>query len=603
MKNFYNLPSEILKDFDEYIIERRLEDNIRNRVHTDHLKTDSDYLAYVEYFVRKVAEHNLLSDPDRYCLEFYRRLKQIEDDIQKSLDFYTVETFYLLLKCSIEWQPVFVDGVKCFYNTETKKICKAKDFSLDTLGVGYIWSLEEESPTESKKAKKNKVLKATEKGLSVLWQGIPMDKIPPFPFRRCFTGINFYPYSPYEQDMNLCSIPDTTVLNRFSAYDLKCADVTEEEQKYFLELIHNLVDVNLCNISDPRDLTHVQELYCLRLWQWIAALVVFPRDAKTKIIIPCFVTGQGAGKGTLYNLIKLIIGCNASPPIDTSQYTSDFNSFMDGKTLVFLDEMRMNQRPYDKLKRETGDKKLAINEKFKPLIEVDSHVHFFIATNEVQSLKCMTEINQRRFLIIRSPYDKYTVPDPSVAVALNTIMDTDNGSLKNPDAEKLKRVFYDHLVQIATNPVILQQRLPHLEESKFTEFRGDLDREIVMKQNIMAQRNNDYVAYLIDALENMEESCFDVSYTVKVVKGKKTLISDVTVAETNDFWNINHFGGQFLNSLTAGQYSCGSEVKEMFFKKSFVERLGLETESYEKGTIKKIIVPTKNQILINLKLN
>lgn len=138
---------------------------------------------------------------------------------------------------------------------------------------------------------------------------------------------------------------------------------------------------------------------------WIAMMIQKP-EVKTKCIV--LVSEEGAGKGALMELFKLMLGENKV--FETSDPARDvwgaFNSLMIDAYLVNINELefKATKDAEGKIKTLITDKAMIINNKGLNQIKITSCHKVLITTNKDKCLK--THNNDRRTLIARSSDEK-----------------------------------------------------------------------------------------------------------------------------------------------------------------------------------------------------
>jgi hypothetical protein len=162
------------------------------------------------------------------------------------------------------------------------------------------------------------------------------------------------------------------------------------EKKEAIELFKKHISI-LCNHEEP---------IIDYVIKWIAFMIQYP-EKKSKMLV--FVSDEGAGKNTLLEIIKKMIGNKkVFESTDPSRDVwGNFNSQMVDAFLVCLNEVS----PIDfknasgKVKALITDPTLTISEKYVKPFEIISHHHFIAATNVLDGFKPTK--NDRRQGIIR----------------------------------------------------------------------------------------------------------------------------------------------------------------------------------------------------------
>jgi hypothetical protein len=133
--------------------------------------------------------------------------------------------------------------------------------------------------------------------------------------------------------------------------------------------------------------------------KWIGQMLQYPA---TKTIIPVLISDEGAGKGTLIQLLTKMLGNKRV--FETSDPKRDvfgsFNNLMASAYLVILNEVGQQDLEIGKFKQLITDGSLTINNKGISAIQTTSYHRFIITTNKEEPIQ--TKKGDRRNLIIRS---------------------------------------------------------------------------------------------------------------------------------------------------------------------------------------------------------
>jgi len=136
------------------------------------------------------------------------------------------------------------------------------------------------------------------------------------------------------------------------------------------------------------------------LIRWIAQALQFP---EIKTTMPTLVSKEGAGKNTLMDLLRKIMGSqkiyeSTNPSRDVF---GDFNSSMANSYIVLLSEISPleMQNASGKMKGLITDKALTINTKGVKQYQVDSYHHFIALTQHEEAIKPTKD--DRRNVVIR----------------------------------------------------------------------------------------------------------------------------------------------------------------------------------------------------------
>ena len=164
---------------------------------------------------------------------------------------------------------------------------------------------------------------------------------------------------------------------------IQCDDAVEKIKKHILILSGN------------------DETVCDYFIKWIAQMIQYPA---IKSICPTLISKEGAGKGTLLQLLTKMLGSNKV--FETTQPSRDvwgeFNGLMAEAFLVNLDELgkKETNESEGRIKGLITDPTLKINNKGVAQFPIQSFHRFIITTNNEDPIK--TTKDDRRKIIIKS---------------------------------------------------------------------------------------------------------------------------------------------------------------------------------------------------------
>ena len=123
-------------------------------------------------------------------------------------------------------------------------------------------------------------------------------------------------------------------------------------------------------------------------------------DKKVGVVV-CLVGRQGCGKGTVWDIIERLVGdrgCFTTGKPERDVF-GNFNGRMKDAFFVRMAECTKKKLEADELKDIITGDKIAVHEKYCPVIEVKSYARFFIDTNRVDAVP--DEHGERRYFIIK----------------------------------------------------------------------------------------------------------------------------------------------------------------------------------------------------------
>ena len=188
--------------------------------------------------------------------------------------------------------------------------------------------------------------------------------------------------------------PDN-IFNLWRPFAMEILDEPYNHKQLELEFILHHIKI-LCN--------HDENVFDYFI-KWIAQMIQYPH---IKTIMPTFISGEGAGKGTLFKLFEKMLGNEkvfetTNPSRDV---WGDFNGMMCNCFLVNLNELskKDTMESEGKIKGLITDNTLAINQKGIPQYKIKSYHRFITTTNKEEPLN--SSYGDRRNLIIRSSDEK-----------------------------------------------------------------------------------------------------------------------------------------------------------------------------------------------------
>jgi sporulation protein YlmC with PRC-barrel domain len=188
--------------------------------------------------------------------------------------------------------------------------------------------------------------------------------------------------------------PDT-IFNLWKPFEITKykGDYLKDEEG--LEMFKNHIKI-LCGNDD-----NVKEY----IINWVAQMFQYPA---TKTIIPTFISKEGAGKGSLLELLCRLMGFTKTLVTTTPSRDvwGSFNGLMSENFLVNLNEMSKKETldSEGKIKGLITDPQLTINKKGIDSYTLISFHRFIITTNNEDPMK--TKKDDRRNIIIRSSDEK-----------------------------------------------------------------------------------------------------------------------------------------------------------------------------------------------------
>lgn len=194
-----------------------------------------------------------------------------------------------------------------------------------------------------------------------------------------------------KEDMDIYPPPLTCPSNMYNLWSGFEMDKINNYETKDISIILNHIKI-LCNNDE-----------CVYdyIIKWLAQMVQFPAQ---KTIIPTFISGEGAGKGSFTTILEMMFG--ESKYFETTQPERDvwgaFNNVMVNTFFIHISELSKKQTMEceGKIKGLITDKSLPINSKGKDVYTINSFHRFMVCTNNLEPVS--THEQDRRNIIIRS---------------------------------------------------------------------------------------------------------------------------------------------------------------------------------------------------------
>jgi len=331
---------------------------------------------------------------------------------------------------------------------------------------------------------------------------------------KLYDSMGVYPKNCPENVFNLW-LPFDAELNESAGDDLEA-----------VELFKFHIDV-LCN-RQP-EITKL-------IINWLAQMLQYP---ETKTFIPTFISKQGAGKGTLLEIMTKILG--AKRVFDTatpSQFVwGDFNGAMEQAFLVCLNEMSKKELGEcdGKFKKLITDPTIRINKKGIESYDITSYHRFVVCSNGEDPIR--TSEDDRRNLIIKCSDElcnkdinkDYWIKMRKLINNTNSIKSIYNYLMSIPDLEyfhltKLPRTEYHQDILDKNEPV-------ELSFIKCLAFNTNTIETKCYKADELISRFNDYIRSIGKKEYNLDAPTLLLRLKNLNIKGltkKKTKVGNLT---------------------------------------------------------------------------
>lgn len=253
----------------------------------------------------------------------------------------------------------------------------------------------------------NNIIFLTQAQIKMSYSHLSYD-VPVYNDKGIFTGFNTLPFinkwigfthnirrkDDVDIYPNIKDCPDN-IFNLWTPFAMEILTDSYNHKQMELDFILNHIKI-LCNNDE--------NVYSYFI-KWIAQMIQYPH---IKTIMPTFISGEGAGKGTLFKLFEKMLGNEkvfetTNPSRDV---WGDFNGMMCNCFLVNLNELSKKDtiEAEGKIKGLITDNTLAINQKGLPQYKIKSYHRFITTTNKEEPMNSSN--GDRRNLIIRSSDEK-----------------------------------------------------------------------------------------------------------------------------------------------------------------------------------------------------
>ncbi|GAC15488.1 primase-helicase family protein [Aliiglaciecola lipolytica] len=200
-----------------------------------------------------------------------------------------------------------------------------------------------------------------------------------------WSGKKYFPDGlAYCPDDKLCP---TTQYNLYTGFAVK---PKEGEITPFIDHIHEVI------CDGQTEVSHY-------LLQYFAHMIQKPQEKPSVAVVMKSV--QGAGKGSMMEPFKQILGANVTQTNGAYLVAGRFNNSIGNRILVFADEVELtNKKIADKLKALISEKSVYLERKGFDAVEFPNYLRFIFASNHDHVL--LAGIKERRYLVLE-PSDKF----------------------------------------------------------------------------------------------------------------------------------------------------------------------------------------------------
>lgn len=202
------------------------------------------------------------------------------------------------------------------------------------------------------------------------------------------------------------------IFNVWKNFEMENVSIYETKEHELKDILNHIKI--LCNNEDS-----VYNYFI----KWIGQMIKYP---EIKTVCPVFISKQGAGKGTLINLLRKMLGNKKI--LETTDPVRDvygqFNGQMANSFLININEIgkKDTMDSMGKIKGLITDYELVINTKGMNSYSTNSYHRFIITTNEKEPIT--TSKDERRMVVIRSSDEK--IGDKEYFTKLNLYLEDIN---------------------------------------------------------------------------------------------------------------------------------------------------------------------------------
>ena len=156
-------------------------------------------------------------------------------------------------------------------------------------------------------------------------------------------------------------------------------------------------------------LKHINEVLCAGdkkastyFVQWLAHIFQKPEQKPTVAVL--MKSAEGVGKGSLFDLLKIMLGANSEQVNGIYQLTGRFNAILARRLLIFGDEVDMTTKAvFDRAKGIISERTISLELKGVDPESIPNLARFIFAGNHDQIIAAGTR--ERRFLVLEASDD------------------------------------------------------------------------------------------------------------------------------------------------------------------------------------------------------
>tara|TARA_R110000803_G_scaffold162035_1_gene225653 strand:- start:1106 stop:3406 length:2301 start_codon:yes stop_codon:yes gene_type:complete len=223
------------------------------------------------------------------------------------------------------------------------------------------------------------------------------------------------------------------------------------------------------------------------LIKYLAHMFQYPNDRTEKIIV--FKGSQGAGKDTLYQILRKLMGvayCDMVDDLETA--FGSFNEVLDNKIALFVNELEGcdGYKFQSKLKAVSTSPTTKINNKNEKRIEKNNYMRLFVFSNNESPVNI--ETSDRRYVVIKTGFK---------------LLSRTNNKSKKEYAEKFFSKFYDDM----ENHQWIKSLYDYFMNMDLSRFNPRKERVITEEYNLLKEKNtNSIYVYLKYIMETNDDN-------------------------------------------------------------------------------------------------
>jgi len=215
--------------------------------------------------------------------------------------------------------------------------------------------------------------------------------------RKIFDRIVFLPYNIYDEEQVKKYSKDEKLINKFNGFDsIKLDNINNNEDQLIIDTFNNYIKEVIAN-NDEEITNH--------LIKFLQHLVQYPNELVE--VVHVFKSLEGAGKDTLIELLKIMLGDRyVYITEDQQDIFGNFNESLENRLIVVFNEVSGvdSNKNKEKIKSLATAKQINIRKKYMNATIQESFLRLFFFSNNPKPVQVGSD--SRRFCIIRNGWDR-----------------------------------------------------------------------------------------------------------------------------------------------------------------------------------------------------